>query len=55
MRFDVPVVGVATITTMVQAGADGLSIDAGKTLIVDGDAFVREADAAGIVVLGRAR
>ena len=55
MRFDVPVVGVATITAMVAAGADALSIDAGKTLIVDGDDFLREADAAGVVVVGRAR
>ena len=36
MRFDVPVVGVATIQAMVAAGADGLTIDAGKTLVLDG-------------------
>ncbi len=54
MRFDVPVVGVATIQSMVSAGADGLTIDAGKTLILDGDAFVDAANAAGIVVIGRA-
>jgi DUF1009 family protein len=53
MRFDVPVVGVATIQVMQTAGADGLSIDAGRTLIVDGDAFIRAADAANIVVVGR--
>ena len=55
MRFDVPVVGVATITAMQQAGADALTIDAGRTLILDGDDFIRAADAAGIVVVGRAR
>jgi DUF1009 family protein len=55
MRFDVPVVGVATIAAMQQAGADALTIDAGRTLILDGDDFVRAADAAGIVVIGRAR
>ena len=53
MRFDVPVVGVATITAMRAAGADALSIDAGRTLMLDGDAFVRAADDAGIVVVGR--
>ena len=53
MRFDVPVVGVATIQAMVAAGADGLTIDAGKTLVLDGDAFVNAANAAGIVVVGR--
>lgn len=55
MRFDVPVVGVATIDAMRAAGADGLSIDAGRTLILDGDAFIEAADAAGIVVFGRPR
>jgi len=55
MRFDVPVVGVATIEAMRTAGADGLSIDAGCTLVLDGNAFVHAADAAGIAVVGRAR
>ena len=55
MRFDVPVVGVATIRAMAAAGADGLSIDAGKTLVLDGDAFIGAADDAGIVVVGRPR
>ena len=55
MRFDVPVVGVATITAMQLAGADAITIDAGRTLMLDGDDFIRAADAAGIVVVGRAR
>jgi len=54
MRFDVPVVGVSTIDAMKGAGADLLSIDAGKTLLVDGDAVIQAADAAGICVIGRA-
>ena len=41
MRFDVPVVGVATIEAMKAAGATAISIDAGKTLVVDGDAILR--------------
>lgn len=55
MRFDVPVVGVSTIEAMRQAGADALTIDAGRTLILDGDDFLRAADDAGIVVIGRSR
>ncbi len=55
MRFDVPVVGMATIEAMRAAGADGLSIDAGRTLVLDGDAVFRAADEAGIVVGGRPR
>jgi len=53
MRFDVPVVGVATIAAMREAGATALSIDAGLTLLVDGDAVARAADAAGIAIVGR--
>jgi DUF1009 family protein len=53
MRFDVPVVGVATIAAMQAAGADALTIDAGRTLILDGEDFIRAADRAGIVVVGR--
>ena len=53
MRFDVPVVGVPTITAMTAAGASALSIDAGRTLVLDGDAFIRAADEAGIAVVGR--
>ena len=55
MRFDVPVVGVATVEAMRAAGADGLSLDAGRTLILDGDAFFKAANDAGIVVVGRDR
>jgi DUF1009 family protein len=53
MRFDVPVVGVATITAMRAAGASVLSVDAGKTLVVDGDATLSAADSAGIAMIGR--
>jgi UDP-2,3-diacylglucosamine hydrolase len=55
MRFDVPVVGLATIEAMRAAGATVLSIDAGKALIFDLEEFVRAADAAGIAVVGRER
>ena len=50
MRFDVPVIGVKTIETMVRAGASCLAVDAGRCLLLDGDATTRAADAAGIVV-----
>jgi DUF1009 family protein len=53
MRFDVPVVGVTTISTMREAGASALSVDAGKTLIIDVKAFVQAADEADIAVVGR--
>ena len=53
MRFDVPVVGVSTIEAMKAAGATLLSVDAEKTLMIDGDAIVKAADAAGICIIGR--
>lgn len=53
MRFDVPVIGVATIRAMQAAGADAISVDAGKTLFVDGAAVLDAANAAGIVIVGR--
>jgi DUF1009 family protein len=53
MRFDVPVVGVTTIEAMRNAGATALSIDAARTLVIDGQDVLRAADAAGIAVFGR--
>ena len=44
MRFDVPVVGVPTIETMIEAGATCLSITAGKTLIFDREEMLALAD-----------
>ncbi|HSB75832.1 MAG TPA: UDP-2,3-diacylglucosamine diphosphatase LpxI [Terriglobales bacterium] len=51
MRFDVPVVGVKTIEVMRQAGATCLALDAGKCLLLDGDAVLQVADAAEICVV----
>ena len=53
MRFDVPVVGVSTIAAMKAAGATVLSVDARKTLMIDGEAIIRAADEAGIAIVGR--
>ena len=40
MRFDVPVVGVPTIESMIEAGATCLSLTAGKTLMFDREAMI---------------
>jgi len=55
MRFDVPIVGLATILAMRRAGAKVLSIDAGRTLIFDREAFFKSANEAGIAIVGRSR
>jgi DUF1009 family protein len=51
MRFDVPVVGVKTIEVMHAAGASCLALDAGKCLLIDGEAVIRAADERGIAVV----
>ena len=51
MRFDVPVVGVKTIEVMRAAGATCLALDAGKCLLLDGDAVVVASDDAGVTIV----
>ncbi|HVF47672.1 MAG TPA: UDP-2,3-diacylglucosamine diphosphatase LpxI [Pyrinomonadaceae bacterium] len=52
MRFDVPVVGVPTIETMIEAGATCLSVTAAKTLIFDRGEMIKLADANKICIVG---
>jgi DUF1009 family protein len=51
MRFDVPVVGIKTIEVMHKAGATCLALDAGKCLLLDGEAVVSAADGFDIAVV----
>jgi len=53
MRFDVPVVGFATIQAMRVAGASLLSIDAGRTLVLDQDAVRASANEGKIAIVAR--
>jgi hypothetical protein len=50
MRFDVPVIGEATISAMLEAGATCLALEAERTLIFDRAAVVATADAVGIAI-----
>jgi len=52
MRFDVPVVGLPTIETMVEAGATALVLDARRTLMMDMQALVGLADKHSIAIVG---
>ena len=52
MRFDVPVVGVPTVQTMIDAGATCLSVTSGKTLIFDRDEMIKLADSSKIAIIG---
>jgi DUF1009 family protein len=51
MRFDVPVIGMRTIETMIRAGASCLSVEAGRTLLFDRDALLKSAAEAGIAIV----
>ncbi len=51
MRFDIPVVGLNTIKTLIKAKANCLAIEAGKTLFIDKEESLRLADKKGLVVV----
>jgi hypothetical protein len=55
MRFDVPVIGIATVETMIRAGASCLSLEAGRTLLFDRDKLIERADGAGIAIVATPR
>lgn len=51
MRFDVPVIGLRTIDTMIGAGATCLSVEAGRTLLFDREGLLARADDEGIAIV----
>lgn len=51
MRFDVPVVGVPTIESMVESGATCLSLTAGKTLMFDREDMIQLANKRKIAII----
>ena len=53
MRFDVPVVGIATIEAMRTAGATCLCVEAQRTLLFDLAGMIEAADRAGIAVVAQ--
>jgi DUF1009 family protein len=55
MRFDVPVIGISTVETMIRTGASCLSIEAGRTLLFDRDALLKRASEAGIAIVAARR
>jgi hypothetical protein len=51
-RFDLPAIGTTTIESMRAVQAAVLAVEAGQSLLFDREAVVRQANEAGIVVLG---
>jgi len=53
LRFDVPVVGASTVSTMLAVGGSALCVEAGKTVIFDAERCIRDADAGGLTIFAR--
>jgi DUF1009 family protein len=51
MRFDVPVIGIETVETMIRAGASCLSVESGRTLLFDRVHLLERAAEAGIAIV----
>jgi len=54
MRFDVPVIGLATIQNMIECGGTALIIDAHQTLLFDKEKLVELADRNNLAIVGLA-
>lgn len=50
LRFDMPTVGIGTLQSLAAAGAGVLAIEAGATILVDGDRLLAFADGHGITI-----
>ncbi len=51
-RADLPTIGVSTVDMATGAGLSGIAIEAGGTLVIDRQAVIEAADAAGLFVIG---
>ena len=51
MRFDVPVIGLESLEVLRKCNVSALSIDAGKTLIIDSDDFFKRVEASRIAIV----
>jgi len=54
-RFDLPAVGPGTLEVLRSVGGRVLALEAGKTLLLEGDRLLALANEAGISLLARAR
>jgi DUF1009 family protein len=52
MRFDIPVIGLATLKTMIESGATALVIDANCTLVFDREELLDTANRHSIAIVG---
>jgi DUF1009 family protein len=51
-KADLPAIGVDTVRQIAAAGISGIAVEAGSTLIIDKENMIREADKAGVFIIG---
>ena len=51
-RFDLPTIGPRTVRMAVEAGLDGIAVEAGKTIVLESEDMIELADRAGIFIVG---
>ena len=54
LRFDLPTVGPTSIETMVEAKASVLALEAGRTVLLDRESMLNQADSHGVAIVGLA-
>jgi DUF1009 family protein len=52
LLFDVPVVGLSTIPVMRETGTTVLAVEAGRTLMLDREEMLQQADSANLAIVG---
>jgi len=52
LRLDLPVIGVSTLRVLERAGGSLLAVEAGKTIVLDKEAVIREANQSQLCVIG---
>jgi DUF1009 family protein len=52
LRADLPTIGVSTVENAKTAGLAGVAVEAGRAIVVERDAVIAAADAAGLFVVG---
>jgi DUF1009 family protein len=53
LLFDVPVLGRATVPVLAETRTTAVAVDAGRTLLLEKDLFLRELDQIGVALVGK--
>lgn len=52
MRADLPTIGLSTVENIKRAGLSGIAVEAGRALVLEREAVIAAADAAGLFIVG---